>query len=81
MECIERPLYVHFIYFSLSPNHLETRSELLTEKKVDCPASVATAFAMKLLPVPGGPKRRIPRHGLRLPAMFITLLFVLALLL
>ena len=29
--------------------------------------SVATALARNDLPVPGGPYRRIPRHGLRLP--------------
>ena len=36
----------------LSPSHLETRSELDTEKKVELLASVATAFAKKDLPVP-----------------------------
>ena len=36
----------------LSPSHLETRSELETEKKVELLASVATAFAKKDLPVP-----------------------------
>ena len=36
----------------LSPNHLDTRSELETEKKVELLASVATAFAKKDLPVP-----------------------------
>ena len=36
----------------LSPNHLDTRSELDTEKKVELLASVATAFAKKDLPVP-----------------------------
>lgn len=32
-------------YFSLSPNHFDTRSEEDTEKKVELFASVATAFA------------------------------------
>ena len=32
-------------YFSLSPNHLDTRSEEETEKKVELFASVATALA------------------------------------
>merc|ERR1719357_1492358 len=53
--------------FSDSPSHLETRSELETEKKVELLASVATALARKDLPVPGGPKSKIPRHGFRLP--------------
>jgi len=39
---------------SLSPIHLLTKSADDTLKKVDF-ASVATAFAKKLLPVPGGP--------------------------
>jgi hypothetical protein len=30
-------------------------------------ASVATAFARKLLPVPGGPYSKIPLQGVRLP--------------
>lgn len=41
------------------------RSLLETEKKVEVSASVATALARNDLPVPGGPNRRIPRHGLR----------------
>lgn len=43
------------------------RSEDEIEKKVEVPASVATAFAMYDFPVPGGPNRRIPRHGFRFP--------------
>lgn len=39
---------------SLSPSHLETRSEEDTEKNVELFASVATAFARYDLPVPGG---------------------------
>ena len=56
-----------FTSFSDSPSHFDTRSELDTEKKVELLASVATALAKYDLPVPGGPKSRIPRHGLRLP--------------
>jgi hypothetical protein len=40
--------------FSLSPIHLETRSDDETEKKVES-ASVATALARYDFPVPGGP--------------------------
>mmetsp|Transcript_14438 Transcript_14438/g.31822 ORF Transcript_14438/g.31822 Transcript_14438/m.31822 type:complete len:207 (+) Transcript_14438:896-1516(+) len=55
-----------FTSFSLSPCHLDTKSELLIAKKV-LSASVATALARKDLPVPGGPYSRIPFQGLRLP--------------
>ena len=41
-------------YLSDSPSHLETRSDDLTEKNVELFASVATAFARNVLPVPGG---------------------------
>jgi hypothetical protein len=51
---------------SLSPCHLEIKSALLTEKKVES-ASVATAFAKYDFPVPGGPYNRMPLKGLRLP--------------
>mmetsp|Transcript_5634 Transcript_5634/g.11914 ORF Transcript_5634/g.11914 Transcript_5634/m.11914 type:complete len:319 (+) Transcript_5634:421-1377(+) len=51
---------------SLSPCHLETRSDEDTEKNVDW-ASVATALARYDLPVPGGPYNRMPFHGRRLP--------------
>lgn len=54
-------------YFSLSPSHLDIKSEEEMEKKVELLASVATALARKDFPVPGGPKRRIPRQGVRLP--------------
>lgn len=54
-------------HFSLSPNHLETRSEEEIEKKVELLASVATALARYDFPVPGGPKSRIPLQGVRLP--------------
>ena len=40
--------------FSDSPNHLETKSEEETEKKVELLASVATALAKYDFPVPGG---------------------------
>lgn len=39
------PFLETFTYFSLSPNHLETRSEEEIEKKVELFASVATALA------------------------------------
>lgn len=54
-------------YFSLSPSHLDMRSDEETEKKVELLASVATALARYDLPVPGGPNSRIPLHGVRLP--------------
>ena len=40
--------------FSDSPNHLLTKSEEDTEKKVELLASVAKALAKYDLPVPGG---------------------------
>lgn len=43
-----------FISFSLSPTYLLIKSEEETEKNVPS-ASVAQAFAKKVLPVPGGP--------------------------
>ena len=54
-------------YFSLSPSHLDIRSEDETEKNVELFASVATAFARYDFPVPGGPNKRIPRQGVRFP--------------
>lgn len=54
-------------YFSLSPSHLDMRSEEETEKKVELLASVATAFARYDFPVPGGPNNRMPLQGVRLP--------------
>lgn len=51
---------------SLSPCHLETKSDDETDKNV-ASASVATAFAKKDLPVPGGPKSKIPFHGFLFP--------------
>ena len=53
-------------HLSESPCHLLTRSLELTLKNVLF-ASVATAFAKYDFPVPGGPYRRIPLHGVRLP--------------
>mmetsp|Transcript_475 Transcript_475/g.1217 ORF Transcript_475/g.1217 Transcript_475/m.1217 type:complete len:267 (-) Transcript_475:413-1213(-) len=52
--------------FSDSPTHLETRSDEEIEKKV-ASTSVATALARWVLPVPGGPYSRMPRHGRRSP--------------
>jgi hypothetical protein len=48
---------------SWSPLHLLTRVEAEMLKKV-VRHSVATALASIVFPVPGGPWRRIPRHGL-----------------
>lgn len=58
---------VFLTYFSLSPSHLDMRSEEETEKKVELFASVATALARYDFPVPGGPNSRMPLHGVRLP--------------
>ena len=55
-----------FTNFSLSPIHLDTKSDEETEKKVES-ASVATAFAKYDFPVPGGPYNRIPLQGFLLP--------------
>ena len=44
-----------FTNFSDSPSHLDTRSELEMDKKVELFASVATALARYDLSVPGGP--------------------------
>lgn len=54
-------------YFSLSPNHFETKSDEDTLKNVDPLDSVATAFARYDFPVPGGPKSRIPLQGFLFP--------------
>lgn len=43
------------------------RSEEDTEKNVEVLASVATALARYDFPVPGGPKSKMPLHGVRLP--------------
>lgn len=59
-------------YFSLSPSHLETRSDEEMEKKVELFASVATALARYDFPVPGGPKSRIPLHGTLFPVSEAT---------
>ena len=42
-----------------TPTNISTKSEPLMEKK-GTPASPATAFARRVLPVPGGPTRRAP---------------------
>lgn len=52
--------------FSLSPCHLDVSVDAETEKKVDLD-SVATARASIVFPVPGGPKRSMPRAGSRRP--------------
>lgn len=50
------------ISFSDSPTHFEIRSDEEIEKNVPS-HSVAQAFARKVLPVPGGPYKRIPFQG------------------
>mmetsp|Transcript_57361 Transcript_57361/g.139947 ORF Transcript_57361/g.139947 Transcript_57361/m.139947 type:complete len:202 (+) Transcript_57361:383-988(+) len=46
-------------FFSDSPNHLFSTEEASTLRKL-APPSVATAFASKVFPVPGGPKSNTP---------------------
>mmetsp|Transcript_5247 Transcript_5247/g.7114 ORF Transcript_5247/g.7114 Transcript_5247/m.7114 type:complete len:293 (+) Transcript_5247:941-1819(+) len=48
-----------------TPTNISTNSEAVMEKKAT-PDSPATARASRVLPVPGGPARRMPR-GMRLP--------------
>ena len=55
-----------FTIFSPSPIHFDISDEAEMEKNVDF-ASVAIAFAMSVLPVPGGPKSSRPLGGLRAP--------------
>mmetsp|Transcript_63686 Transcript_63686/g.127952 ORF Transcript_63686/g.127952 Transcript_63686/m.127952 type:complete len:232 (+) Transcript_63686:139-834(+) len=55
-----------FTSFSDSPCHLLMRSLDEMAKNL-ASASVATAFAKKLFPVPGGPYSKMPRHGRRFP--------------
>lgn len=52
--------------FSPSPIHLEVREEAEMEKKV-ARMLEATALPSSVLPVPGGPKRRMPLGGARAP--------------
>jgi hypothetical protein len=54
------------INFSDSPTHFEIKSEEEIEKKV-ASHSVAHALAKNVLPVPGGPYKRIPFQGLIIP--------------
>mmetsp|Transcript_29097 Transcript_29097/g.81443 ORF Transcript_29097/g.81443 Transcript_29097/m.81443 type:complete len:280 (+) Transcript_29097:429-1268(+) len=49
-------------YFSPSPNHLLPTTDMEMFIKY-APDAVATALAMSVLPVPGGPNRRIPLQG------------------
>mmetsp|Transcript_12660 Transcript_12660/g.38743 ORF Transcript_12660/g.38743 Transcript_12660/m.38743 type:complete len:268 (+) Transcript_12660:2284-3087(+) len=46
-------------FFSLSPTYMFSSSGPLTEMKLQ-PHSLATAFASRVLPLPGGPYRRSP---------------------
>mmetsp|Transcript_3966 Transcript_3966/g.12403 ORF Transcript_3966/g.12403 Transcript_3966/m.12403 type:complete len:317 (-) Transcript_3966:3376-4326(-) len=58
-----------FTHFSPSPNHFDAMLDMVTEMKL-APASVATAFASSVLPVPGGPKSSTPLQGcVRLPRL------------
>mmetsp|Transcript_23713 Transcript_23713/g.59788 ORF Transcript_23713/g.59788 Transcript_23713/m.59788 type:complete len:86 (-) Transcript_23713:680-937(-) len=52
--------------FSPSPTHFDV-SELAEIAKNRAFASVATAFASSVFPVPGGPKSKIPFGGARKP--------------
>ena len=52
--------------FSPSPIHLEVRLDADMEKKV-AEMLLATALPRRVLPVPGGPKRRRPLGGARAP--------------
>ena len=56
----------YLMSLSDSPTYLEIRSDELTEMKVPS-HSVAHAFAKNVLPVPGGPYRRIPIQGFLAP--------------
>ena len=51
---------------SPSPIHLDMSDDAEIEKKVEL-AAEAIAFAMSVLPVPGGPKRSRPFGGWRAP--------------
>jgi hypothetical protein len=53
--------------FSPSPTHLEVSDEALMLKKVDLDCE-AMHFPISVLPVPGGPKSRMPFGGPRSPA-------------
>lgn len=63
-------------YFSESPSHLVMRSDSLTEKNVDARTSAATASAMRVLPFPGGPNKRIPFHGSQDPILLHFMLIL-----
>mmetsp|Transcript_25253 Transcript_25253/g.41550 ORF Transcript_25253/g.41550 Transcript_25253/m.41550 type:complete len:208 (-) Transcript_25253:3784-4407(-) len=66
-EILEARVNTARTYFSPSPNHLEAIADMVILMKF-APASVATALANMVLPVPGGPNNRMPLHGLvRLP--------------
>ena len=59
-------IYLTFINFSPSPNHLDATLLALILKKLNFD-SVATAFASNVLPVPGGPNSNTPLGGDRNP--------------
>ena len=60
--CLAR-LNIWRMALSLSPSHLLATSGPFTEMKL-VPDSLATALAMSVFPVPGGPYRRMPFPGL-----------------
>ena len=55
-----------FTIFSPTPTHFDVNNEAETLKNVDL-HSVAIAFPIIVLPVPGGPKRSIPFAGAHIP--------------
>lgn len=61
-DCIAARVNKVLINFSLSPIYFDTRVLALMLKKVDL-HSVATAFASRVLPLPGGPYKRMPFVG------------------
>ena len=57
LKSFNRPNLFFIHYLSLSPSHLDTRSDEDTDIKVELFASVATALARYDFPVPGGCKK------------------------
>lgn len=53
--------------FSASPTYFDIKSDDDTLKNVPPCIYVAQAFARNVFPVPGGPKSKIPFHGVRSP--------------
>ncbi|KAF4354808.1 hypothetical protein F8388_018012 [Cannabis sativa] len=55
-------------FFSSSPNHFDVMVDMETLMKL-APASLAMAFAIIVLPVPGGPNSNIPLQGFNNPPL------------